>query len=150
MISEFDFENRYIKGKENRVEDSLSRWIQVNHLTTMSSYGTNLQDRISWAGQQEVKYMDIVHKLQQSSGIGIGDGIGTCICTSDGTGTCSGIGTSTGDGTSTDTSTCTGIGDGTGRSSGIGAGAQYVDYCQMDWLGLQIGYMCQKIVSSRR
>eukprot|EP00253_Pinus_taeda_P027012 PITA_27012 len=28
-ISEFDFEIRYIKGKKNRVADSLSRWIQV-------------------------------------------------------------------------------------------------------------------------
>jgi len=46
MISEFDFEIRYIKGKENRVEDALSRQIQVNHLASMSSYGTNLQDRI--------------------------------------------------------------------------------------------------------
>jgi len=31
-ISEFDFEIKYIKGKENRVEDALSRWIYVNHL----------------------------------------------------------------------------------------------------------------------
>jgi len=46
MISEFDFEIRYIKGKEKRVEDALSRWIQVNHLATMSAYGTKLQDRI--------------------------------------------------------------------------------------------------------
>lgn len=30
-ISEFDFEIRYIKGKENRVENSFSRKIQVNH-----------------------------------------------------------------------------------------------------------------------
>ena len=46
MINEFDFKIRYIKGKENRVADPLSRRVQVNHLATMSSYGTNLQDRI--------------------------------------------------------------------------------------------------------
>jgi len=46
MINEFGFEIRYIKGKENRVADALSRWVQVNHLAAMSSYGTNLQDRI--------------------------------------------------------------------------------------------------------
>ena len=41
-ISEFDFEIRYIKGKENRVADALIRWIQVNHIETMSSYGIDL------------------------------------------------------------------------------------------------------------
>lgn len=45
MISEFDFEIKYIKGKENRVVNALSRQVQVHHLEAMSSYGTNLQDR---------------------------------------------------------------------------------------------------------
>lgn len=30
MISESDFEIRFIEGKENKVTYSLSRWIQVN------------------------------------------------------------------------------------------------------------------------
>ena len=30
-ISEFDFEIRYIKGKENIVAYALNRWVQVNH-----------------------------------------------------------------------------------------------------------------------
>jgi len=63
MISEFDFEIKYIKGQENRVADALSRQIQVNHLAAMSSYGTNLQDRILQAGQQDVRYMEIMHRL---------------------------------------------------------------------------------------
>ena len=42
MISEFDFEIRYIKGKENRMADALSRKLQVNHLAAMSSYGIDL------------------------------------------------------------------------------------------------------------
>ena len=46
IIIEFDFEIRYIKGKENRVADDLRRQIQVNHIVAMRSYGTNLQDRI--------------------------------------------------------------------------------------------------------
>lgn len=41
-ISEFDFEIRYIKGKENRVEDSLSGRVQVHHLAAMRSYGIDL------------------------------------------------------------------------------------------------------------
>eukprot|EP00253_Pinus_taeda_P025539 PITA_25539 len=35
-LSQFDFEIRYIKGKENRVVDSLSRKVQVNHIATSS------------------------------------------------------------------------------------------------------------------
>jgi len=50
----------------------------------MSSYGTDLQDRILQAGHQDVKYMEITHRLQQS--------IGTCTCGD----TCTGIGTCTG------------------------------------------------------
>ena len=41
-ISEFEFEIRYIKGKEKKVTDALNMHIQVNHITTMSSYGTYL------------------------------------------------------------------------------------------------------------
>lgn len=124
-ISEFDFEIMYIKGKDNIAEDALSRRIQVNHLESMSSYGKDLQDRILQAGQQDVKYIDIMHRLQQSTGTNIGDstcigtcdgtGIGTCTCTCNGTG----IGTCTGNGT------CTVTGSGTGT----GVGAQVVDYC---------------------
>jgi len=50
-ISEFDFEIRYIKGKENMVVDALSRIVQVNHIATMSSYGTNLMTQILQVGQ---------------------------------------------------------------------------------------------------
>lgn len=64
MISEFDFKIRYIKGKENRVVDALSRRAQVNHLEVMSSYGTDLHDRILQASQQDVTYMEIMHRLQ--------------------------------------------------------------------------------------
>lgn len=39
MISDFDFEIMYIKGKENNVADTLSIRVQVNHNTTMSHMG---------------------------------------------------------------------------------------------------------------
>ena len=41
-LSEFDFEIRYIKGKENRVADALSRRVQVYYIPVVSSYGENL------------------------------------------------------------------------------------------------------------
>ena len=42
MISDFDFEIKYIKGKENRVTDDLSKRIHVNHIEVMSCYGIDL------------------------------------------------------------------------------------------------------------
>lgn len=49
-LNEFDFEIRYIKVKENQVVNALSRRVQVNHISVVSSYGTNLQEWISHAG----------------------------------------------------------------------------------------------------
>lgn len=45
-LSEFDFEIRYIKRKKNRVVDALNRRVQVNHISVVSSYRTNLQEKI--------------------------------------------------------------------------------------------------------
>jgi len=45
------------------VVDALSRQIHIHHLVAMSSCGTYLQDRILQAGQQDVRYMEIVHRL---------------------------------------------------------------------------------------
>lgn len=42
MISEFEFEIRYIRGKKNKFVDALSRRIQVNQIMDMSYYGTYL------------------------------------------------------------------------------------------------------------
>lgn len=41
-VNEFDLKIRYIKGKENKVADALSSRVQVNHIATVSSYGTYL------------------------------------------------------------------------------------------------------------
>lgn len=46
MINEFEFEIKYIKGKENMVSYALSRMIQLNHIAGMSYYGIDLQDHI--------------------------------------------------------------------------------------------------------
>ena len=86
-LNEFDFEIRYINGKENRVVDALSKKVQVNHIAVVSSNGTELHDRILQVGQKDDKYMEIM-QLQWSAGIGIG----TCTCT--GVGIHAGIGTS--------------------------------------------------------
>ena len=40
-ISELEFEIKYIRGKENIVADALIDRILVNHISVMSSYGTD-------------------------------------------------------------------------------------------------------------
>lgn len=50
-FSEFEFEIRYIKREVNQVVDDLRRKVQMNHIAAMSSYGTNLQDKILQVGQ---------------------------------------------------------------------------------------------------
>lgn len=77
-INEFDFETRYIRGKENMVGDALSKRVHVHHLVAMSSSGTYLQDRILQTCQQDVRYMDIVHRLQQGNITGKCASRGTC------------------------------------------------------------------------
>ena len=78
-ITEFNFEIIYIKGKENMVANSLSKWVQVNHIENMSSYRTK-QERILQSSQQGVTYMELRHKFQHntctgtSSGTNIGAG----------------------------------------------------------------------------
>ena len=67
-ISEFKFEIMYFKRKENKVAYALSRRILVNHVAIMSSYGTYLQDLILQAGQQDDKYRELMHRLQQGTG----------------------------------------------------------------------------------
>ena len=62
-LSEFYFETRYIKGKENRVTDALNRRVQMNHVAAMSSYGTYLQDQILKARQQDDRYRELRYRL---------------------------------------------------------------------------------------
>lgn len=46
ILIELDFEIRYIKGKENKDTYALSKKVQVNHIETKRSYGTELHERI--------------------------------------------------------------------------------------------------------
>ena len=55
MISEFDFEIKYIKGKENKVVDVLSRRIQENNLAVVSCYIIDIVERVKSVGQQDEK-----------------------------------------------------------------------------------------------
>ena len=46
LLSEFDCEIKHIKGKENRVVDALSRSMKTIHLAAVSTYETDVQERV--------------------------------------------------------------------------------------------------------
>jgi hypothetical protein len=46
LLSEFDFEIKHIKGKENRVVDALSRSLKMIHLEAMSTCEKNVRERV--------------------------------------------------------------------------------------------------------
>lgn len=63
-LSEFDFETRCIKGKENQVVDCFNKRVNANHISTVSCYGKNLRDNILHVGQYDDKYQQVKRILQ--------------------------------------------------------------------------------------
>jgi hypothetical protein len=51
FISEYDFDIKHIKGKENKVVDALSRRVHEMHSTTISMYQSYLKDKITEASK---------------------------------------------------------------------------------------------------
>jgi hypothetical protein len=62
LVSEFDFEIKHIKGKENRVADALSRSMKTIHLTAVSTYETNVKNKVRKAQETDpfVQKCDLV------------------------------------------------------------------------------------------
>jgi hypothetical protein len=49
LLSEFDFEIKHIKGKENIVVDSLSRSMKLIHLVAKNTYESYIKERVKSA-----------------------------------------------------------------------------------------------------
>lgn len=62
-LSEFNFEIKYIKGKENLVVETLSQRVQLNHSTSISSSGIDLEKGVKNVGQHDEKYKQLKDKL---------------------------------------------------------------------------------------
>ena len=46
FLSEYDFEIQYIKGKENKAVDALSRNARLNFTVAISTYVSNLDEQL--------------------------------------------------------------------------------------------------------
>jgi hypothetical protein len=53
LLSEFDFEIKHIKGKEIRVADALSRSMKTIYLAAVSTYETNVKNRVRKAQETD-------------------------------------------------------------------------------------------------
>jgi hypothetical protein len=65
FLCEYDFDIKYIKGKENKVAGALSRKVHELHATAISMYQTEMKDRILEAANADLQYKNLVAKLQQ-------------------------------------------------------------------------------------
>jgi hypothetical protein len=65
FLSEYDFDIKHIKGKENKVADALSRRVHELHATTISMYQTDIKRKILEATNADLQYKELVAMLQQ-------------------------------------------------------------------------------------
>ena len=56
FLSEYDFEIQYIKGKENKVVDALSRNARLNFATAISTYVSELDEQLKEGLKQDEIY----------------------------------------------------------------------------------------------
>jgi ribonuclease HI len=64
-LSEYDFDIKHIKGKENKVADELNKRVHELHATTIIMYQSDLKEKITEAAKSDLQYRELVEKLQQ-------------------------------------------------------------------------------------
>jgi hypothetical protein len=65
LLSEFDFEIKHIKGKENRVDDSLSRSMKVIHLVAISTCEIDVKEKEKRAQETYAFFKTVKSYLEQ-------------------------------------------------------------------------------------
>jgi hypothetical protein len=64
LLSEFDFEIKHIKGKENRVVDALSRSMKVIHLAAVRTSEPNIKERVKSAQETDAFFKTMKSYLE--------------------------------------------------------------------------------------
>ena len=67
FLSEYDFDIKHIKGKENKVVDALNRRVHEMHVIAINMYQSDLKHRIIETAKSDLQYKDVVAKLQQGN-----------------------------------------------------------------------------------
>jgi hypothetical protein len=67
FLSEYDFDIKHIKGKENKVVDALNRRVHEMHATTISMYCSDLKRRILEVVTSDQHYAQVKEGLQQGN-----------------------------------------------------------------------------------
>ena len=62
IFSKFDFEIKHIKGKENKVSDALSRKVNEMHVAYLSTFQSNLRQKIINHTAKDEMYVHIKDK----------------------------------------------------------------------------------------
>jgi hypothetical protein len=67
FLSEYEFETKHIKGKENQVVDALNRRAHEVLITSISMYRIDLKYKIIETENSDKKYLKIKYTLQQGN-----------------------------------------------------------------------------------
>ena len=67
FLSEYDFEIKHIKGKENKVADALRRDVVTNFIASISNYKTDLEDKLKEGIKRDPKYHILKEKITQNT-----------------------------------------------------------------------------------
>jgi hypothetical protein len=67
FLSEYDFDIKHIKGKENKVSNALSRRVHIMHPTTVSMHQSDLKRRILDGLVIDQHYLQVKENLQQGN-----------------------------------------------------------------------------------
>jgi hypothetical protein len=67
FLSEYDFDIKHIKGKENKVVDALSRRIHLMHAIVVSMHQSNLKSIILYVVVTDQHYLQVKESLQQEN-----------------------------------------------------------------------------------
>jgi hypothetical protein len=65
LLSDFDFEIKHIKGKENKVVDALSKSMKTIHLAAVNTCETNVKERVKNAQETNTFFQTVTSYMEQ-------------------------------------------------------------------------------------